>query len=228
MDARRTSGLSLLALFAGALITALTMVSLADVATAKTVVRLGHLRTVRHARHASSSYPAAPPRHVVIPASSGPCVGALDVPNDSNIAQVEAATLCLVNQVRAHFGIRPLADNAALDAAALSHSRDMVTNDYFDHTSPSGATQVDLVRSSGYLAGAGSWTIGENLGYGTQDLTTPAAMVIAWFFSPEHRDNMLSSDYRDSGIGVVAGAPASETTDHPAATYTQEFGSASP
>jgi uncharacterized protein YkwD len=231
MDARGTSRLSLLALFVGALVTAAAVVALADVATAKTLVTLGHLRSARHARHAAS-YPAAPPPHTSTPASSTasswPCRGALDIPNAGNLAEVESATLCLVNAVRAHFGVRPLADNAALHSVAVSHSRDMVASDYFDHTSPSGTSQLDLVRSSGYLAGAGTWTVGENLGYGTQELSTPAAMVIAWFFSAEHRANMLSSDYRDTGIGVVAAAPASETTDRPAATYTEEFGTVTP
>jgi uncharacterized protein YkwD len=227
MDARRTSGLSLVALFAASLLTALTVIAFADaVASAKTRVTLGHLHRSRHARHAVS-YPAAPPQHASAPASVGPCVGILDVPNASNIAEVQKATLCLVNAVRAHFGVGPLVDKPALDSAALAHSRDMVASNYFDHTSPSGTTVADIVRASGYLDGAGSWTIGENLGYGTQDLTTPVAMVLAWFFSPEHRANMLSTDYRDTGIGVVASAPASETTDRPAATYTEEFGTTS-
>lgn len=229
MDARRTSGLSLLALFASSLFVAVAVLIVADeVATAKTIVTLGRLPhgRVRHT-HKSASYPVAPPSRVSMPASAGPCVGLLDVPNQGNIAQVEAATLCLVNAVRGHYGIPPLAENPALAAAALKHSRDMVANDYFDHTSPSGTTQLDLIRSSGYLTGAGTWTVGENLGFGTQELTTPVAMVIAWFFSPEHRANMLRTDYRETGIGVVAAAPASQTTDSLAATYSEEFGSAS-
>jgi uncharacterized protein YkwD len=72
--------------------------------------------------------------------------------------------------------------------------------------------------------GASTWSFGENLAAGTRELTTPLATVIGWFWSPEHRANMLSSDYRESGIGVVAGIPAVLSTDRPAATYTQEFG----
>jgi uncharacterized protein YkwD len=181
----------------------------------------------RHSARASLpavSYPPAP--RVAAPAASviGPCVGIEDVPTPANIAEVQAATLCLVNTVRAHFGLQPLADNATLDAVALAHSRDMITGNYFDHTSPGSETVTNRVTASGYLVGASTWSFGENLAAGTRELTTPLATVIGWFWSPEHRANMLSSDYRESGIGVVAGIPAVLSTDRPAATYTQEFG----
>jgi uncharacterized protein YkwD len=170
------------------------------------------------------SWPPAPrvPKPAAI--AVGPCVGIEDVPSASNIAEVRAATLCLVNTVRAHFGLQTLTDNATLDAVALAHSRDMVANDYFDHTSPSGETVNDRITASGYLAGASTWTVGENLAAGTRELTTPLATVIGWFWSPEHRANMLSPGYRQSGIGVVAAIPAQISRDSPAATYTQEFG----
>jgi uncharacterized protein YkwD len=179
----------------------------------------------RHSTHISKpavSYPPAP--HVAAPASVGPCVGIDQVPTSTNSAQIDAATLCLVNTVRVHFGLVALTDNATLDAVALAHARDMVANDYFDHTSPSGVTGFDRITASGYLAGASSWEIGENLAFGTQQLTTPLATVIAWFWSPEHRANMLNPNFRESGIGAVPSAPASQTTDRPAATYTQDFG----
>lgn len=200
------------------------------------VAHCSHSRTRAHARarcakrHSARaslpavSYPPAP--HVASPAASvvGPCIGINDVPTTTNIAEVRAATLCLVNTVRTHFGLQPLADNAKLDAVALAHSRDMVANNYFEHTSPSGETVTDRDTAAGYFAGASTWTIGENLAAGTRELTTPLATVIGWFWSPEHRANMLTREYRDSGIGVVPGAPAALSTDRPAATYTQEFG----
>jgi uncharacterized protein YkwD len=181
----------------------------------------------RHSARASlpaASWPPAPRVPAPAAVAGGPCVGIEDVPSASNIAEVREATLCLVNAVRAHFGIAPLTDNATLDAVALAHSRDMVANDYFDHTSPSAETVNDRITSSGYLSGAATWTVGENLAAGTRQLTTPVATVMGWFWSPAHRANMLSPDYHDSGIGVVAATPAELSTDRPAATYTQEFG----
>jgi uncharacterized protein YkwD len=181
----------------------------------------------RHSARASQpavSWPPAPRVKAPAAIAVGPCVGIEDVPTAANMAEVQAATLCLVNTVRAHFGLQPLADNATLDGVALAHSRDMVANDYFDHTRPGGETIIARDTAGGYLAGASTWTLGENLATGTHELSTPLATVIGWFWSPEHRANMLSPDYRDSGIGVVAGIPAQLSTDRPAATYTQEFG----
>jgi uncharacterized protein YkwD len=240
MLAARTPGLPALGSVL-ALVTSLIAVSAASAAQAHTghrapVARCSHSRSGPHARvrcakrnSARASLPAVswpPAPRVKAPAAIavGPCVGIVDVPTAANIAEVQAATLCLVNTVRARFGLRPLADNATLDAVALAHSRDMVASDYLDHTSPGGETVLARDTAGGYLAGASTWTLGENLAAGTQELTTPLATVIGWFWSPEHRANMLSADYRDSGIGVVAGAPAKLSTDHPAATYTQEFG----
>lgn len=197
--------------------------------TTRTRTRLIRCATHHSTRTRAVSYPARPPQKAPTPtpAQVASCPGMLDTPTATNAAQIEAATLCLVNAVRIHLDVPPLAENARLDAAALAHSRDEVDHNYFDHTSPSGMTQDDLVRLSGYLDGERGWSIGENLAYGSLDLTTPYATVLAWFWSPEHRDTMLSRDYRETGIGVVASAPAVVTNDRPAATYTEEFGTVS-
>ena len=42
--------------------------------------------------------------------------------------------------------------------------------------------------------------------------------------SPEHIANILDASYRDTGLGVVAAAPASLAQGQSGATYSQEFG----
>ncbi len=42
--------------------------------------------------------------------------------------------------------------------------------------------------------------------------------------SPEHRENILNGEYRDSGIGVAAAAPRIFSGGQAGATYTQDFG----
>ena len=74
-------------------------------------------------------------------ASSAACADGGLVPTSANVAQIRAATLCLINQQRTAAGLGQLRENAALDAAAQSHSDDMVSGNYFDHTAPSGAAQ---------------------------------------------------------------------------------------
>jgi uncharacterized protein YkwD len=100
----------------------------------------------------------------------------------------------------------------------------MARRDYFDHTAPGPVTFDRRIRRSGYLARAASYDLGENLGEGTRSSATPESIVGAWMRSPEHRANILSPDYRDSGIGVAAAVPASFGHAVAGATYTQDFG----
>jgi uncharacterized protein YkwD len=49
-------------------------------------------------------------------------------------------------------------------------------------------------------------------------------VVDAWVASPGHLANILESQYSDTGIGVVAEAPAAPADGAPGATYTEDFG----
>ena len=151
------------------------------------------------------------------------CANADLTPTPSNLAEIRAAILCLINLHRAQNGLSPLKDNARLDNAAEQHSADMVANDYFDHTGSSGQTFDARIMTSGYVPSGWDYMLGENIAMGTLGLATPAAIVGAWMASPEHRANILA-DFRDSGIGVVAQAPARYAGGQTGATYTEDFG----
>jgi hypothetical protein len=43
----------------------------------------------------------------------------------------------------------------------------MVRRRYFAHVSPGGESVADRVCHTGYLSGAGDWTLGEDIGWGT-------------------------------------------------------------
>jgi uncharacterized protein YkwD len=77
---------------------------------------------------------------------------------------------------------------------------------YFSHASPSGAPFWRRIawyyRSSGYR----EWAVGENLGYGSPPLTA-AEVLRLWLASPPHRENVLSSQWRDGGVGAVFVTP---------------------
>jgi uncharacterized protein YkwD len=156
--------------------------------------------------------------------ASATCVNADMIPTSENIPQIAAATLCLINQQRALHREGALRDNADLDAAAAGHSQDMVAGDYFDHVSPTGQTPLNRILASGYVPHGDMYELGENIDLGTYNLATPAAIVADWMNSPPHRANILNSDFVDSGIGVVAQAPAQYAGAQPGATYTQDFG----
>ena len=197
-------------------------------------------RKRRTARRAQARHtPRSVPTRTVAPVSSvtpepaailasvlaTPCPDTELTPQAGDIEQVKQATLCLVNQERARNGELPLQLDNKLEAAAQAHSEDMVARDYFAHVSPDGETPLQRVQGAGYIPNEEvGYTIGENLAWGTSYLATPQAIVAAWIASPEHIANILDASYRDTGLGVVAAAPASLAQGQSGATYSQEFG----
>ena len=130
------------------------------------------------------------------------------------------ATLCELNVQRAHRGLRPLRLNRHLSAAARAHSAAMARRHFFSHNSLNGASFVDRIRRTGYLRRARSWSVGENIAYGSGRLSTPRSIGRAWMNSSGHRANILSQSFRAIGIGIAAGTP----NGGGGATYTTDFG----
>jgi uncharacterized protein YkwD len=143
------------------------------------------------------------------------------LPTADNLAQIRAAVLCLHNQTRAAKGLPLLRENAKLDKAAFGHSDDMVAEGYFDHTTPGGVTFVDRILGAHYVKRSDGWTLGENLAWGTGDLSTPDGVMTSWMNSPGHKANILKRAYREVGIGIKLGVPTDDTVG---ATYTLDFG----
>ncbi len=159
-----------------------------------------------------------------VPAAPATCTNTELVPSEANIAEVRVATLCLINRERAAHGESPLTENPHLLAAAQGHSEDMVSRDYFSHTTPTGEAFDTRILASGYVRSNQLYELGENIDCATEYLASPANTVSAWMNSPEHRENILNGEYRETGMGVAAAAPASFAAGQPGATYTQDFG----
>jgi uncharacterized protein YkwD len=138
-----------------------------------------------------------------------------------NLAEIREAILCLHNQVRAEHDLPALRENKRLRKAAVAHSKDMVRDRFFAHTTPEGVTMVDRILRAKYVREDEGWALGENLAWGTGSFGTPRGAVEAWLDSPGHRANLLRRTYRDVGIGVVLGVPVSDAAG---ATYTVDFG----
>ena len=143
-------------------------------------------------------------------------------PAPATLAAMAAAQLCLLNGERADAGLPPLKLNAKLSAAAQAYASDLVDGQYFSHTGRDGSTIRTRLGAAGYLPRNGGWAIGENLAWGTGALATPASIMRAWMNSPGHRENILNPEYREIGIGVVTGNPASPSGA--GATYANAFG----
>jgi uncharacterized protein YkwD len=150
------------------------------------------------------------------------CQAASVTPAQTDKRAIVRATLCTVNSQRSRHGLAPLRLNRRLSAAAAAHAADMDARNYFSHDSLDGGSFVDRLRRVGYLNGARSWTVGENLAWGSRGRAAPQMITRSWMNSPGHRANILSSSFREIGIGVAYGAPVA--VGAPAATYATEFG----
>jgi uncharacterized protein YkwD len=138
-------------------------------------------------------------------------------------SQMESSIGCLINEERTSRGLAPVQANGDLRQAAVSHSSEMVDEGYFEHTSPAGVTFIDRIESTGYMRGARSWLVGENLVWGSGSLSTPQALVTAWMNSPPHRENLLKPRFREIGIAAVVGTPESRN-DSTGVTVSSEYG----
>ena len=133
------------------------------------------------------------------------------------------STVCLLNVERTSRGLRALRVNGRLSAAAQQHTSDMVRRRYFSHTSRSGSDMSDRIRGNGYLSGARSWMIGENLAWGSGGQSTPQMIVDAWMASPPHQHNLLLPGFNEIGIAAVKGTPLWKL-DLLGVTVTTEYG----
>ena len=143
-------------------------------------------------------------------------------PAAGNLADVRAAVLCLHNRQRAARGLPPLRENAKLRRAAEGHSGNMVADRFFAHESPAGADMTDRILRTGYARGQ-TWSLGENIAWGTDVLGPAAEVQRAWMESPGHRMNILRPHFREIGIGIAVGAPV-VAGGLDGATYTADFG----
>jgi uncharacterized protein YkwD len=138
-------------------------------------------------------------------------------------AQMESSIGCLINNERTSRGLQPVSPNGDLRQAAVSHSNEMIAESYFEHTSPAGLTFVDRIQNTGYMQGVRTWTVGENLVWGTGPLSTPDSLVTSWMNSPPHRENLLRPSFNEIGIAAVVGTPESQT-DGTGVTVSSEYG----
>jgi uncharacterized protein YkwD len=135
--------------------------------------------------------------------------------------QAELSVTCLVNKARRHHGARRLTSSPGLQSAARNHSAAMDAGNFFSHNG--NGTPLDRIKASGYLGGASSWMVGENIHWGTAGQGTPKSTVARWMASPSHRSAMLSRRFRNIGVGVAMGSPVGSGGGN-TAIYTADFG----
>jgi uncharacterized protein YkwD len=162
----------------------------------------------RHHRHRHAKVQAAQATRAVI---SQQCVGA-DTPADAtNLIEMRAAVVCLINQERAAHGLPTLKVSTKLTRSAQNWNQWMVGSGQFTH----GNNFAGRISAVGY-----DWqTAGENIATG---FATPRSVVAAWMASPDHCRNILDPNFRDVGTGMSPAAVGTWATQP--STWTQDFG----
>ena len=155
-------------------------------------------------------------------APSGTC-GAAAEQLGLDLATAEVAMQCLTNYARAQEGLSALRLNATLNAAGATKLKSDITCGDFSHT-PCGQP-FDKVFA-GYVHGATSYRIGENIAWGTGSFGTPRQTMNGWLHSTGHRENILTAAYAELGIGYLPGQNFLGYTG--ATLWSQEFGLRSP
>ncbi len=115
----------------------------------------------------------------------------------ANISVQELLTL--TNQKRQENGLGSLALDTQLSEAAQKKGEYMLAHNFWAHVAPDGTTPWVFIKNSGYEY----LYAGENLARG---FTTAPEAVTAWMASPSHRENILSSNYKDVGFAVMTGS----------------------
>jgi uncharacterized protein YkwD len=104
----------------------------------------------------------------------------------------------LTNQERQKNQRGALEMDTKLANAALLKANDMMKDDYWSHTSPSGETPWQWFSEVDY-----PYTYaGENL---AKNFSSAQGVISAWMRSDEHRRNMLNDNYNDVGFAITSG-----------------------
>lgn len=122
----------------------------------------------------------------------------------------------------------PLAHNLFLIDSARAHSQWMLEEDIFDHTGVDGSSPGDRMEDAGYVF-TGSWTWGENIAQGGTSGSTINLTDYAYshheglFKSPDHRKNILSTGFREIGVGQKQGFYFADGTNWLSSMLTENF-----
>ncbi|SDX67796.1 CAP domain-containing protein [Paenibacillus sp. CF384] len=116
-----------------------------------------------------------------------------------------AQVVTLVNKERANAGLGTLKSDTLLTKVALDKAKDMYTNNYFDHNSPTYGSPFDMMRAYGVSYSYA----GENIAKGQR---TPAEVMQAWMNSPGHKANILSKNFNKIGVAYYNGEWVQEFT----------------
>lgn len=143
------------------------------------------------------------------------------------LSSYEADIVRRINVIRASRGRRPLRVSRQLSAAAAFHTNQMGLRGFFEHESANGVEFWKRIERFYPVLPGRSWSVGENIVWGAPDLSAAGA-VREWMNSPPHRENLLSRQWREIGLGGAhfESAPGSYRGG-PVTIVTADFGTRS-
>lgn len=121
--------------------------------------------------------------------------------------------ITLTNQSREANGLPALTVNKKLNESAYLKAQDILTRDYFAHTSPLGLSPWYWFKQANY----NYHYAGENLAI---DFIDAESLYSAWLSSPTHRANILNGKYKEIGLAVLSG----KVNGHQTTIAVQHFG----
>jgi hypothetical protein len=111
------------------------------------------------------------------------------------------------NAYRAASGLAALTPSALLMQVAQAHANNMARQDRYGDSGTNGhiLDGRDVVWRVAQVGYQWSW-LGENVAYCYGYLDPAAQLTTQWWNSPDHRANMLGSNYTEIGVGIATGA----------------------
>jgi uncharacterized protein YkwD len=130
------------------------------------------------------------------------CPGQVD--ETLSVAAQEATMECMIDFAREKVGLPGLAGASSLESSSAAKAADIIGCGEFSHTA-CGREFTYWFEQEGYGTPGGCWGAGENIAWGTGELSTVRSILTAWVNSPEHLENMLEGSYEEVGVGMEVG-----------------------
>jgi len=108
-------------------------------------------------------------------------------------SKIQFRMLDSVNALRQASGLSPLVLNAALNAAAATHSRDMAVQNRPWHFGSDGSSPIQRVQRAGYI----KTLLGENI---SETYETETETLSAWMGQPDTRAAIMDERGQDLGF----------------------------
>lgn len=112
----------------------------------------------------------------------------------STLPNTAETVLTLINNARKENGLPSLQIDNLLNSTAQTKANDMVTNNYFSHTSPTYGSPFEMMQNAGITYKVAGENIAGN--------SSVENAVKSWLASEEHKTNILSNAYNYIGIGI--------------------------